>query len=327
MKPKNMIGGGGYTQLDVLKFLLAILILLRHCGQGLFEPSSMFMRIMNVVSPLGVPIFFTISGFLFFNKERNSNSLWKYVWRVSKLYLVWTIIYLPLIFRSYQKNGMLNAAGMLDFAQQFLFSGSFYHLWFLPSLIAAIIFVYFISKKIDNYKLLIISVVLFIVGTLVDTYSFLSPVFTWKAYKAIFLTTRNGLFFGIPYVAIGKIIADNKCEIKRGMMLLSITAVILEGYYLSFVVDKPIVNMSLSSLFFVPTLVIFALNLPPIKIDGKLLRKASTLIFCAHPISITLVGHFTKGLTGTLMVLMVSVVFSLMGAKLSERIKAINLLM
>ena len=287
----------------------------------------MFMRIMNVVSPLGVPIFFAISGFLFFNKERNTESLWKYVWRVSKLYLVWTIVYLPLVFRSYQKNDMLNVAGMLDFAQQFLFSGSYYHLWFLPSLIVAIIFVYFISKKIDNCQLLIISVVLFIVGTLVDTYSFLSPVFTWKAYKAIFLTTRNGLFFGIPYVAIGKIIADNKCEIKRGMVLLSITAVILEGYYLSFVVDKPIVNMSLSSLFFVPTLVIFALNLPPIKIDGKLLRKASTLIFCAHPIAITLVGHFTKGLTGTLMVLMVSVVFSLMGAKLSERIKALNLLM
>lgn len=284
------------------------------------------MRIMNVVSPLGVPIFFAISGFLFFNKERNSDSLWKYVWRVSKLYLVWTIIYLPLVFRSYQKNDMLNVAGILDFAQQFLFSGSYYHLWFLPSLIVAIIYVYFISKKIDNYKLLIISVVLFITGTLVDTYSFFSPVFTWKAYKAIFLTTRNGLFFGIPYVAIGKIIADNKCEIKKGMVLLSITAVILEGYYLSFVVDKAIVNMSLSSLIFVPTLVVFALNLPPVKIDGKLLRKASTLIFCAHPIAITLIGHFTKGLTGTLMVLMMSVVFSLIGAKLSERIKALNLL-
>lgn len=152
MKVKNMIGG--YTQLDVLKFLLAILILLRHCGQGLFEPSSIFMRIMNVVSPLGVPTFFAVSGFLFFNKERNSNSLWKYVWRVSKLYLVWTIIYLPLIIRSYQKKGMLNVCGMLDFARQFLFSGSYYHLWFLPSLIVAIIFVYFISKKVDNYKIL-----------------------------------------------------------------------------------------------------------------------------------------------------------------------------
>lgn len=287
----------------------------------------MFMRIINVVSPLGVPTFFAVSGFLFFNKDRNSNSLWNYAWRVSKLYLVWTIIYSPLIFHGYQKKDMLNVAGMLDFAQQFLFSGSYYHLWFLPSLIVAIIFVYFISKKIDNYKLLIISVVLFIVGALVDTYSFLSPVFSWKAYKAIFLTTRNGLFFGIPFVAIGKIIADKKCEIKKGMIFLSITAVILEGYYLSFVVDKTIVNMSLSSLIFAPTLVVFALNLPPIKIDGKLLRKASTLIFCAHPIAIILIGYFIKGLTGTLMVLMVSVVFSLIGAKLSERIKALTLLM
>lgn len=85
--------------------------------------------------------------------------------------------------------------------------------------------------------------------------------------------------------------------------------------------------MSLSSLISVPTLVVFALNLPSIKIDGKLLRKASTLIFCAHPIAITLIGHFTKGLKGALMVLMLSIVFSLIGAKLSERIKALNLLM
>lgn len=237
MNVKNMVEGE-YIYLDTLKFQLAILILLRHCGQGLFELNSKYMSIIiNVVSPLGVPTFFAVSGFLFFNKVRNSNSICNYVWRVSKLYLVWTIIYLPLILHEYQKKDMLNVAGMLDFTQQFLFSGSYYHLWFLPSLIVAIIAVYFISKKIDNDKLLIISVILFAVGTLVDTYSFFSPVFTWKAYKAISLTTRNGLFFGIPYVAIGKFIADNKCEIKKGMIFLSMTVIILEGYYLSFVVD------------------------------------------------------------------------------------------
>ena len=316
----------GYFQLDVLKFILAILILLRHCGQSLFESGSLFMRIMNIVSPLGVPLFFAISGFLFFQKKRDSKDLWKYVWRVLKLYLVWTVIYFPFVLRSYYKNEMLNTAGIVDYLQQFIFSGSYYHLWFLPSLIVAIILMYAISKKIDNKKILVISAVLFIIGTLVDTYSFLSPVLSWSTYEAIFLTTRNGLFFGFPFVAIGKIIAENQYKAKGGIMLLSIVAMIVEGYYLSFIVRKPIVNMSINSLLFVPLLLFFVLNLPRIKVDGKLIRRASTLIFCAHPIVIFLIGHFIKGTIGTFLVLLVTVAGSLIGTKLSDRIKAINLL-
>lgn len=302
------------------------MILLRHCVQALFENSSLFMRIMNIISPVGVPLFFAVSGFLFFQKKRDSEDLRKYVWRVLRLYLVWSVIYFPIVLLSYYKRNMLNVTGIVDYLQQFIFSGSYYHLWYLPSLITAIVLIYFISNRIDNKKLFVISVVLFIVGTLVGTYSHLSPLFSWSAYRKIFLTTRNGLFFGFPFVTIGKIIAENRYKTRYDMMLLSILVMFVEGFYLAFIVKKPIVNMSISSLFFVPMVLILVINLRPLKVNGQLLRKASTLIFCVHPLVIVFVGHFIKGLTGTLTVLIVTVICSLIAVKLSERNKAINLL-
>ena len=282
------------------------------------------MRIINIISPLAVPTFFAVSGFLFFNKKRDSTDLWKYVWRVFKLYLVWSCIYLPLVLFSYYKKEMLNIRGVADYLQHFVFSGSYYHLWYLPSLIVAIVLTFFVSRKIDNNILFIIATVLFIVGTLVDTYSFISPLLAWKTYKVFFLTTRNGLFFGFPFVAIGKIIADNKHENKHIMMIMSMLAMAFEGYYLSFIVNKEIVNMQMNSLLLVPILLIFTLNLPRKNVKGVLLRKTSTLVFCAHPIAITLIGRYFSGIQGTFFVMLVTIIGSLMIAKLTNRISILN---
>ena len=90
-------------------------MLLRHCGQIFFPSSSVFMGLMNVLSPVAVPTFFAVSGFLFFRKERSTSDLWKYVWRVAKLYVIWTLIFLPLVIRGYYLKNMFNMLGLIDF--------------------------------------------------------------------------------------------------------------------------------------------------------------------------------------------------------------------
>ena len=54
------------------------------------------------------------------------------------------------------------------------------------------------------------------------------------------------------------------------------------------------------------------------------MRKASTLIFCAHSIAIILISHFVGGWVGTIVV---TVTGAIIGAILSENFKVINLLM
>ena len=59
---------GEYDSLDILKVFLAYLVLLRHIGQIYFEDFSAFRMFINEHNFSGcpVPIFFTLSGFLFF---------------------------------------------------------------------------------------------------------------------------------------------------------------------------------------------------------------------------------------------------------------------
>lgn len=80
----KMDNDGEENQIDFLKVILACLVILRHCGQNFFSPVDIFMKLMNILSPIAVPTFFMISGYLFFYKNRSCKDLRKYLWRILK---------------------------------------------------------------------------------------------------------------------------------------------------------------------------------------------------------------------------------------------------
>ena len=93
-------GGGTLTQFDITKLLLAGIVVLRHCGQSLFYSKDLFIRVFNViVSPMAVPIFFSISGYFFFRDKSNRDlkRLKKYINRLLVLYMIWTLVYFPVV--------------------------------------------------------------------------------------------------------------------------------------------------------------------------------------------------------------------------------------
>lgn len=48
----------GYDTLDILKLILAFIVLLRHVGQIFFDDHSAFRAVMtNTISPIAVPVF------------------------------------------------------------------------------------------------------------------------------------------------------------------------------------------------------------------------------------------------------------------------------
>lgn len=323
---KNKKNMREYSQIDILKCVLAILIVLRHCGQVFFPSDSMFMKIMNILSPIAVPTFFTLSGFLFFSRKKEMKDLKKYILRLLKLYILWTLVFLPFTLYSFSKNGVTisNSQVLLVFMQKFLFDGSYYHLWFLPSLVVAIVIVFLLSNKISDFWLLAIGFVLFVIGTLVATYSFLSTLLSWHAYKTIFITTRNGIFFGIPFVTLGKLIAEKKVNRNAWVLGGGIALASFEGFFFAFIEHKSIVNMTISSIVLIPEIVMWILYFPSIRINGKEWRNASTLIFCAHPIAISLIGHFFEGTVALIIVMIVVIFLTFVGVKLSDRISILK---
>lgn len=317
-----------YNSLDVLKVALAIIIILRHCSQSFFDVGSAFNIIVtNTLSPLGVPTFFVISGFLFFRKKQEISDWVRYVSRVAKLYLVWTVIYLPLIFWNMKNAGSFDIIGLI---QRILFEGSYYHLWFLPSLIVAITLVYFLSKKLNDQIIGLLCLGFYIIGTLVNSYSFLSVYLSWGGYKAIFLTTRNGLFFGMLFIFIGKMIAQGY-KPRKWVGIIGVIILCVEGWYLSVVHQAPIVNMSLVSVLLVPVIVTTAIKTPDrfASVNGKFWRSVSTILFCIHPYVIFVIGVVGRkvGLPSSVLVITIvgaSLIGSIVIVKLSEKITVLK---
>lgn len=181
-----------------------------------------------------MPIFFIVSGFLVSNSEKRkgARASFSQVIRVTNLYLVWSVIYLPLWI--VDNRSELSLSLVVEYLQRFLFDGSYWHLWYLPSLIFAIIIFYGMQKLFKGNKVAIITVslVCYLIGLIGDSYSGIFekiPVIEscLAAYRSIFITTRNGLFYGLFFYTVGYYLETINKDISRRSSCLGIAVGIL----------------------------------------------------------------------------------------------------
>lgn len=286
-----------FPGLDYLKVILAMLVVMRHACQYFLPTESIFYILnVNILSACAVPCFFVISGYLFFSRE--NASLRKQCIRLLRLYLVWTVIYLPL-------NIFLMLKGKLtiiQFIQEFLFSGSHYHLWFLPSLIVALL----INWIVRNKNVLIVGIcfsVLFVIALLSEPYNFLVSENInklYKLYSSVFITCRNGLFFGTIYIFIGRMLAKFEWAEKpltKILLCCFIGAIflLLEGILLNLYKHYSVINILATCIIFCPMLFLLFININKINnISAVCCRTVSTVVFCSHPIILGITSKVFK---------------------------------
>lgn len=286
-----------FPGIDHLKMILAFLVVMRHACQYFAKTESIFYILnMNILSPCAIPCFFVISGYLFFSKE--NASIKKQCIRLLRLYLVWTLLYL-------QPNVILilkEKLTVIEFIKNFLFSGSYYHLWFLPSLIVALL----INWLLRNKNVIVVGIcfsILFIIALISEPYNFLVSEkinHLFKLYFSIFITCRNGLFFGSIYVFIGRIfshkyISEIPCNKTAIFLTLSAVLFIAEGIFLTIFTRTTFMNISATCILFSPFLFLLFLKLNDIdNISTICCRKLSTVIFCSHPIVLSITYKLYK---------------------------------
>ena len=321
--------GGGYGNLDILKILLALLIVLRHIGQWfLFNNVFWHVYIINTISTIGVTSFFIMSGFLLFRKPVGKERIKKQIFRILKLYGCWTIVYLPLDIYKYLKDGLNFPQAIVDFVQKAIFNGTYYHMWYLPSLIVAICVVYIMKNR--RYILITVTAGLMIIGIFTDTYGISFP----KVYYTIFLTTRNGLFMGSFLVAIGKCLADYESKLrnlKKWKLILpvAIVALYVEGGLISKFDSERIINIAFTSVIVSIILVTIMIGLPQIK-ASKNVRNMSTVIYLCHPCIMVIInlsdhlGIFLNAGVKSFISMIMSILAALAVVKLSNKFKIID---
>lgn len=227
-----------FIAVDFFRLVFAVGIVALHLApmKDINETFNYF--VVHVLTRLAVPFFFLVSGFFLQKKIQDFQKVKAYLARIFQLYVIYTVLYLPQIIYGYRKAGGLWVWNLLDWVRNFFFVGSYTQLWYFVGLIAATALLYLLKSKLklrDRYIAAMV-LILYAIGTIGNAYiqplqdRINVPVSEWAQldrkylllwlYFRVFSTTRNGLFFGLPYVFFGYLIAKNKAKIVRKNYLL-----------------------------------------------------------------------------------------------------------
>ena len=214
-----------YQNLDILKYLSAILIMILHLRPFINFSDQLDLAFNNIITRICVPIFFIITGYFVAKKEKNNENYIKdYIKKIIPLYLVWSLLYIPVIIGTIiQYLPIINeyltkiniTLPLLIILLVLLFpvvilialcyTGIYYHLWYFPAIIFSLLVLEKWKKKFKVKYLLVFSFILLLFGA-TETYYGVLPLSIKELlsyYYNIFFTTRNFLFFGLFYVVLG----------------------------------------------------------------------------------------------------------------------------
>ena len=168
--------------LDAAKFICALLVIIIHTRpfSKLFDIIDFYL--VDVIARLAVPLFFAISGYLFFrglryqdgklsNCSENRSKLFQYLKRIVVIYIGWSVVYALFQLPQWYQSGWWGKQLIKDYAASFLLSGSYYHLWYLLAMIYALPCLYLLLTVVSVRKLRMILPVLWLVECLLYSYS------------------------------------------------------------------------------------------------------------------------------------------------------------
>ena len=202
-----------YIYADYFRLICAIGIVALHLDPFYDINEYVNFFIGSVLTRLCVPFFFLLSGFFLKDKLLNWGRLSKYVVYLIKLYSIYTILYLPIVFYEFKDNGKSIGEDILDFIKKFLFVGSYGQLWYFLALIFAVVFLYLVKTKLalSDKMLTFVCIILYLIGLFFRVYDkpirdTVDAIKIVALYDSVFKTTRNGLFFGVPFVFAGNML-------------------------------------------------------------------------------------------------------------------------
>lgn len=248
---KNNLSNYNYNCIDLAKFIFAICIVGIHIHPYSQQNIYAHFFFNKFLFRLAVPIYFVISGFLCFKKLNlnnvNFSDISKQVFKIIKIYIIWSVIYLPISIYQIINNPNGIKKGIISYIHGLIISGSYGHLWYLYALIFSILLIYTLVKKgITLKNIFIISFIFYIFGLLGQSYFFIiKPIskypYIWEILKffcKIIGSTRNGLFFGFFFVFIGFIFSQKKKKLKYNNAVIFFIIFLILFFFEAILINK-----------------------------------------------------------------------------------------
>tara|TARA_Y100000385_G_C13009291_1_gene600917 strand:- start:182 stop:1141 length:960 start_codon:yes stop_codon:yes gene_type:complete len=199
-----------FKNIDLLKGLLIIIVILGHVLQGTLNESIW----RTIIYSFHMPLFIGISGFLFNLEKTITYNLIELIKKYFlRIILPWTFAVLVYFLLSIIQNGSSNT--LIELIKAFI--SPFYHLWFIPGFLSWVILTWILKKiKLSNKLLLAtglsISLVSIILKYCPELYKDL--VTTSSIIELILHTFRPYFYF---FFVLG--IIYKKIELKKPMIL------------------------------------------------------------------------------------------------------------
>ncbi|MDR2955351.1 MAG: acyltransferase family protein [Prevotella sp.] len=291
--------------LDYFRVILSILVITPH-AQPLFEEDSLVgWLISNGIARIVVPCFFIISGYFLSSKLDDKKALKKYLLHLLLVYVVWSVIYVPVYYNSIEPRSFITFALM-----------GYYHLWFLPALIIGVIMLILGNKLTKNKNILLASgIVLYIIGYIMENRGL--------PYRSFY----NGIFFGYPFIVSGYFLKNN--NIKDGIKnlylyiiaLFSLVTLLLESY-LGYK-DEIYHNVFLSLYIICPALFLLVIKNSHYTKAKDYMAKLAAGIYFIHILVLTAIVPLSEeyNIYNLPLIILVSVLLSIFIIFVNKRIK------
>ncbi|MBD9105357.1 acyltransferase [bacterium] len=339
-----------YQNLDILKYISAILIMILHLRPFINFSDQLDLAFNNIITRICVPIFFIITGYFVAKKEKNNENYIKdYIKKTIPLYLVWSLLYVPIILGTIIQylpiiNEYLSKINislplfiilsmlLLPFAIliALCYTGTYYHLWYFPAIMFSLLILKKWKNKFDIKYLLVISFILLLFGA-TETYYGVLPLSIKELlsyYYNIFFTTRNFLFFGLFYVVLGYFIGTKEKAYSKycfAKLIISFFLLVFEAILLHDInrLNSNILLSCVPLTYYLFISVIYITNNIKLKFQFGNLSKYYYLI---HPMIIFIISLLIKGISNypyfnILIVLLITHIISVLIIKLKKKNK------
>ena len=240
---------------------------------------------------MAVPFFFLASGFLLAQKfepsvtsSQNIAIVKKYLLKFIKMYVVWTIVYLPLAIYYFIETGIGMLESVRRYIRGFVFVGEQYnswHLWYLLSTIYSLVFILILLYfKPSPKKAIILCSLIYLISIGIDylsAYSGNSSFFIELFIKMINVSIGSGrILRGFFYLPLGCFLSQKQPNLKVSWLMF------VSGYLLNVFVQNSYWSsffVAISSIGFF--CIIYTISLPNSKIYSYI-RKMSIIFYFVH---------------------------------------------
>lgn len=288
-----------YTGIDYFRFIAALLIVAINTSPlASFSETGDFI-LTRIIARVAVPFFLMTSGFFLISRYTyNTEKLGAFVKKTALIYGAAILIYIPInIYNGYFKMDNL----LPNIIKDIVFDGTLYHLWYLPASIIGAVIAWYLVKKLNYPKALIVASVLYLIGLFGDSYYGITEKISClnSLYDYIFQVTdhtRNGIFFAPIFFIIGGLIADNRPQITFGKSIWGFAVSFALMFGEAFALHHFDLQRHDSMYVFLLPCMYFLFNVI-LHFKGKrlvTLRTTSLIIYIIHPMMIVVIRLFSK---------------------------------